>query len=447
MSWNSFFRLDPGFAKGRSPIVAIARNADHLDLFVTGTDGGIYSAYWDNASDWSSFFKFDEVFAKGRSPVTVIARNPNHLDLFVTGTDGVIYSAYWDAASGWSKFFPTDAGFVRGRSAVTVIARNPDYLDLFVTATDGGVYSAYWDSASSWSSFFPIDTGFSGGPSVSAIARNPNHLDLFVIGNEGGIHSAYWDGANGWSSFFRIDDGFTTAGATTVTTIARRPDHLDLFVTGTDNGIYSTYWDPGVGVLRGVSITFDTHDDDKDNATMVHVFVKNRLNNSLTPQQNSEFVSNWLALQRYVGDGDLNDGARNTYLAYGLGLGYGDEWDDPSSKTFSLKLVSPDIGVNEVVLPEVNIHILTNTGIVTGDRWIFDYTVTLQFDNGSFSFTSAVDGVRGIILDQDNRNYSGIGIENPLRTQPIPVLTKAVTDALLKKVTLEFWTHDDKKPD
>ena len=394
---------------------------------------------------WHSFFRIDAGFAKGRSPITAIARNPDHLDLFIVGTDGGVYSAYWDNASGWSSFFRIDAGFARGRSPVGVVARNPDHLDLLVTGTDGGIYSAYWDNASGWSSFFRIDPGFSGGPSVTAIARNPNHLDLFVIGDEGGIHSAYWDEENGWSSFFRIDDGFATTGATTVTAIARNPDHLDLFVTGTDGGIYTTYWDPGVGVLRGVSITFDTHDDNKNDSTMVHVFVKNRLNNSLTPQQNSEFVSNWLALQRYVGDGDLNDGDKNPYLAYGLGLGYGDEFEDPSSHTFTLQLVAPDISVNEVVLPEINIHILTDTGIVTRDRWIFDYTVTLQFDNGSFSFTSAVEGIRGIILDQDNRNYSGIGIENPLRTLPLPVLTEPATDALLKKVTLEFWTHNDNK--
>ena len=97
-----------------------------------------------------------------------------------------------------------------------------------------------------------------------------------------------------------------------------------------------------------------------------------------------------------------------------------------------------------MVLPVVNVHILTDRGIVLGfDQWIFDYTVTLQFDSGAFSFTSAVNGVRGIILDQDNRNYSGIGIENPLRTVPLPALSKPSTNALLKKVTLELSTHDD----
>ena len=79
----------------------MARNPDHLDLFVTGTDGGIYSIYWDDASGWgSSWFRIREGIAEVGSPVTAMARTPDHLDLFVTGTDGGIYSIYWDANSG-----------------------------------------------------------------------------------------------------------------------------------------------------------------------------------------------------------------------------------------------------------------------------------------------------------------------------------------------------------
>jgi phospholipase C len=444
--WATWSPIDPGFTEGRSPVAAIARNPSHLDLFVTGGDGRIYSTYWDDACGWATWFPIDLGFLQGRSPVAVVARNPSHLDLFVTGTDGRIHSTYWDDACGWATWSPIDPGFTEGRSPVAAIARTPDHLDLFVTGTDGGVYSSYQDDADGWGSFFRIDEGFMGAPDVVAIARNPDHLDLFVVGTDGGIHSAYWDSASGWAPFFGIDDGFTTIAGTAVTAIARRPDHLDLFVAGTDASIHSTYWDPGAGVLRGVTITFDTHDDNKNEETIVDVFVKNRLNNSLSPEEHSDFVSNWAALQRYQPAGDLDDGSNNPYLAYGVGLGKDDEFEDPSSRTFALTLARPDISVNEVVLPVVNIHIMTDRGLVLGfDRWIFDFTVTLQFDTGSFSFTSAVDGVRGIILDQDNRTYSGIGIENPLRTLPIPVPTTAPTNALLKKVTLEFSTHDDNK--
>jgi hypothetical protein len=48
--------------------------------------------------------------------------------------------------------------------------------------------------------------------------------------------------------------------------------------------------------LSSVKIRFDTHDDDKEASTWVAVFVKNRLNNSLTPETTPDFISNWLTL-------------------------------------------------------------------------------------------------------------------------------------------------------
>ena len=146
MAWHPFFRIDGGFAKGRSPITAVARNPDHLDLFVTGTDGGIYSIYWDDTSGWAgSWFRIKEGIAKPGSLVTAVARDPDHLDLFVTGTDGGIYSIYWDAASSWaSSWFRIRDGVAELGSPITAVARNPDHLDLFVTGTNGGIYSTYW---------------------------------------------------------------------------------------------------------------------------------------------------------------------------------------------------------------------------------------------------------------------------------------------------------------
>jgi len=51
--------------------------------------------------------------------------------------------------------------------------------------------------------------------------------------------------------------------------------------------------------------------------------------------------------------------------------------------------------------------------------------------------------VTGIILDQDNRNYSGICVENPFIA--LPPLLKPQTDAVLERVRLSFYTHNDNK--
>jgi phospholipase C len=198
-----------------------------------------------------------------------------------------------------------------------------------------------------------------------------------------------------------------------------------------------------MAVLTDVSITFHTHNDDKNDSTVLHVFVKNRSANSQTPESNTDFISNWLALQRYLdpATGDLNDLDRNPYLAYGVHLAPGVTFDDPGTNTFSLTLSSDSIDARDIVLPVVNVHILTDDA----DRWIFDYTVTFTFDDTSaFSYSSKDNGgIDGIILDQDNHNHSGICWENPFaEVEPLDV---PVTDAVLKKVTIEFATSQDNK--
>jgi acetyl-CoA acetyltransferase len=90
MAWHNWFNVSGGMAALGSPITAIARNPNHLDLFVTGTDRRIYSTWWDANGGWADWFNVSGGMAALGSPITAVARNPNHLDLFVTGTDGRI---------------------------------------------------------------------------------------------------------------------------------------------------------------------------------------------------------------------------------------------------------------------------------------------------------------------------------------------------------------------
>src|SRR6266851_4751039 len=123
--------------------------------------------------------------------------------------------------------------------------------------------------------------------------------------------------------------------------------------------------------LTEVSIEFDTLDDDKDFNTVVHVFVKNRLDTTSGSEGNPDFITNFLASERYLAGGDLADHASSPYLAYGIGL----------ASTFGFD----DDGVSD------------------------------------FLYSSRDDGgLPGISLDQDNKNYSGICAENPLVPVPAP---------------------------
>src|SRR5207245_8671739 len=56
-------------------------------------------------------------------------------------------------------------------------------------------------------------------------------------------------------------------------------------------------------------------------------------------------------------------------------------------------------------------------------------------------FNSNINGLNGIVLNQDNRNYYGICSE----VRPIPPRTVPVTNSILTGVRIEFHTHDDDK--
>ncbi len=270
----------------QATISSVARTQNHLDLFAVGNDGGIHSTWWDaNVSNgaWNhGWFRItDPHFGDGftvnqRTKIAAVARQSNHLDLFVVGKDDVVYSTWWDVHSGpaWNHgwFRIGDPNFgdgftVNQTSTISAVARQPNHLDLFVVGKDDAVYSTWWDanaSSGAWNhGWFRIGDAHFGdgftvnqGTTIAAVARQPNHLDLFVIGKDGAIYSTWWDAnvsGGAWKhGWFRIadphfGDGFTVNQTSTISAVARTADHIDLFVVGKDDAVYSTWWDANTG--------------------------------------------------------------------------------------------------------------------------------------------------------------------------------------------------------
>ncbi|MBV9363322.1 MAG: serine hydrolase [Solirubrobacterales bacterium] len=82
---------------------AVARDANHLDVFVTGNDGHVYTTWWDSSlPDWGSITlggwkDIGGSFPVG-GPVSAVARDANHLDVFIAGNDGHVYTTWWDSS-------------------------------------------------------------------------------------------------------------------------------------------------------------------------------------------------------------------------------------------------------------------------------------------------------------------------------------------------------------
>ncbi|MFD5179913.1 Dot/Icm T4SS effector Zinc-dependent metalloprotease LegP [Nocardia sp. NPDC058379] len=246
-----------GFFPRTAPVTATARRADHLDLFITGNDGRVYTSWWHAGSEWSGFGdrwrNIGGVFPAGAA-VGAVARTSNNLDVFTVGNDGRVYTSWWQAGSDWSGIGDRwrNIGGVFPRTArVSATARRSDHLDLFVTGNDGRVYTSWWHQGGDWSGvgdrWRNIGGVFPASARVTSVARTANTLDLFITGNDGRVYTSWWQAGSDWSGIgdrWRTIGGIFPAGAP-VTVVARTADHLDLFITGNDGCVYTSWWHQG----------------------------------------------------------------------------------------------------------------------------------------------------------------------------------------------------------
>ncbi|WP_212763988.1 M64 family metallopeptidase [Streptomyces sp. I05A-00742] len=209
----------PSPAAHDTGIASIARSSGHMDVFWAGADGKIWSNWWDQTTGmgWFNHNPFPigrdfPVAAAAGTGIAVVARNPNHMDVFWAGTDGKIWSNWWDLNTGMGWYdhdtfpigatFPVPAGPGTG---IAVVARNPNHMDVFWAGTDGKIWSNWWDlnTGMGWYNHnpFPIATSFpvpaAPGTGIAVVARNPNHMDVFWAGTDGKIWSNWWDQTTG----------------------------------------------------------------------------------------------------------------------------------------------------------------------------------------------------------------------------------------------------------
>jgi hypothetical protein len=82
-----------------SAVGVVARDANKLDIFVAGSDGKTYTAAWDRnvaSGQWRGWWNILTGAIPAGGAITAVARDPNKLDIFIVSTDGGVYTAAWD---------------------------------------------------------------------------------------------------------------------------------------------------------------------------------------------------------------------------------------------------------------------------------------------------------------------------------------------------------------
>jgi len=253
--------VEPVTAVPGSSVYGVSRGADKLDVFLTNTKGFVRTASWEPAftDGFRGWRKINDGMATPGGPVTVISRAPDQLDIFVTGTDGHVYSAAWNPAhtDGWHGWWQIGDVTVPQGTAVHGVSRTTDKLDIFVTDVNEVIRTASWEPAfpDGWRGWREINGGRAKpGTPVTAISRSTDQLDIFVTGLGGRVSTAAWHPTHtdGWHGWWLISDVAVPAYAA-AQPVVRLPNHLDVFFVGTDNNVHLASWsdDVAFGHWRG----------------------------------------------------------------------------------------------------------------------------------------------------------------------------------------------------
>ncbi len=205
---------------------AAAGSATSEDVFVRGTDGGLWQMHWNGSafSGWSS------LGGGLTADPAAAAQGTTRLDVFVRGTDRALYQRTWNGAS-WSAWSGLGGTLSSGPGA-SVLAGTTT-LDVWVEGTDGQLYQrASADGGSSFGPWVALGGRITSDP--AAVSSTAGRIDVFARGSDLQLYHRWWSSGIGWSAWEALGGGLSSAPAVA----SCSPGHLDVYVRGTDNALW-----------------------------------------------------------------------------------------------------------------------------------------------------------------------------------------------------------------
>lgn len=237
-AWQGWHRIVNGVGTGTSPATVVVRAPKQLDVFMRGSNNGVYTAAWGGQS-WGGWWRIGTT--KTLSAVNALSRTTTTLDAFIRDDQQRVRHAVWDQhANGgaWQSWKIVRSGYAT--SDVTAVSRHPNLIDLFVRGADGGIWTAAWNG--SWHGWWRIGGETCAlGTNVAAASRTETSLDVVIVDEQGRVLTSGWDAqlnSGGWRNWQSLQGGVAALGTSPVL-VARRADHLDVFVVGQDRRVWT----------------------------------------------------------------------------------------------------------------------------------------------------------------------------------------------------------------
>jgi len=175
-------------------IAAITRDAQNVDIFVTGSDLGLYHKSHSTDLEWiPSQGLWERHGGNCSSAPSVASWSPQRLDVFVIGEapTSQLFQMTWDD-SRWGGWVGHPAASM-STHAPAVVSWGPGRLDVFALgANDHALYYRYYDGKQWYPDDSLTNLGGFGTSRPVAISLQQGRIDVFMRGGDADIwHKAY----------------------------------------------------------------------------------------------------------------------------------------------------------------------------------------------------------------------------------------------------------------
>ena len=232
-----------GIVPDRTPIAALRRHDEHMELWVVGGDGVVRGAWFDGM--WRTWYQLPERTFPQRGRLAVLGRHRDHMELFGVGTDGQLHGIWWDGQ--WHEWYtlgaPTTAGLPPG-APLAVRSRFRDHMEVWVVAADRQVHGIWWDG-STWQGWYTLPGAlFPAGAPLAVHTRHDDHMEIWGVDESGILRGNWWNGSwQGWYPLPTPSGGFSLVPGGNVAMLGRNDDHMEVWSIGGDDQLHGTWWD------------------------------------------------------------------------------------------------------------------------------------------------------------------------------------------------------------
>ena len=160
--WHGWWRIGDAIAAPRAFVTCVSRSTDKLDVFVVDGARRTLTAAWEPAfaDGWHGWWHIRGGLAQPGSPMYAVSRSRDKLDIFVAGLDGGTYTAAWEPgfADGWHGWWRLRGGITGLGGTIDAAVRSADHLDVVTVGLDRRVYTAAWEPAFTdwWHGWWPM---------------------------------------------------------------------------------------------------------------------------------------------------------------------------------------------------------------------------------------------------------------------------------------------------